>query len=200
MKKRIINLISIILGFLMLTSNVESLAATATVPLGITVNGALLITDASNDTMSGIDPTLNVNLSVTPDLTGSVPVSGSANFRIRSNKASWRLTTQRTASNDGGTGISDGDVSVTIAKSAGSTGNVNAGTIVAPFTSATTLVSVPTSAPANVISGSAKTSSAKDSTNANNYFQVNTTYGIAPDFFYSAGTFSTTITYNLVSP
>lgn len=196
-------IVSVILVSLMLINIInwqEVKAGTATVPLNITVNGSLIITDADNDTTSGKDPTKNVNISVTPDLLQS-EVSGSANFRIRSNKPSWRLTTQRTASNAGTTGIVDSDISVTITKTAGSTANVNAGTLVAPFDAKTTLSSVPTIAPAaNVVNGTAKTSSAKDPTNANNYFQVNTTYGLAPDFFFSAGTFTTTITYNLVSP
>jgi len=174
-------------------------AASATVPLSITVNGSLLITDADNDTASGKDPTKNVSLSITPDL-GHTLQSGSANFRLRSNKATWRLTAQRTASDAGGTGVADNDVLVDIAKSAGSSANANAGALVAPFTGQTNLSSILTSSSVDVISGTAKTSSSKDANNTNNYFQVNTTYSIQPDFFYTPGTFSSTITYNLVSP
>ena len=173
--------------------------AAATVPVGISVNGALVITDAANDGMAGVNPNINVNLSVTPDLSLST-VTGQANFRIRTNRTTWRLTAQRTASNAGGTGIADTDVTLSVAKSAGSNGNANAGSLVAPFTSSTNLNSIPTATSADVINGTARTSSAKDSTNTNNYFQVNTTYGIAADFFYTPGTYSTTITYNLVSP
>ena len=180
-------------------ANIEAAHAAATVPLNVTVNGSLVITDASNDSMSGMDPTINVNLSVTPDL-GQATVTGQANFRIRTNRTTWRLTSQRTASNAGGTGIADTDISVNISKVAGSTANANAGTIVSPFSSATNLSSIPTVSPANVVNGTAKTSSAKDGNNTNNYFEIDTAYGIAPDFFYTPGTFSTTITYNLVSP
>ena len=172
--------------------------AQATVPLNITVNGALVITDASNDSMSGTNPNINVNLSVTPDLSVST-VTGQANFRVRTNKTTWRLTAQRTASNAGTTGIADTDVTVAVTKSAGTTGNANAGTILSPFTS-TNISQIPTASSIDVVNGTAKTSSAKDSGNTNNYFQVNTTYGISPDFFFAAGTYSTTITYNLVSP
>ena len=200
MTKKIVFLF-LILTVLVLYSSEDnaSAQAAATVPINVTVNGALVITDASNDSMAGTNPTLNVNLSVTPDL-GQSNVTGQANFRIRTNRNTWRLTAQRTASNAGSTGIADTDVTLSVAKSAGSNGNANAGSLVAPFTSATNLNSIPTATSADVVSGTAKTSSAKDGTNTNNYFQVNTTYGIAPDFFYTPGTYSTTITYNLVSP
>ncbi len=200
MIKRILFITVIIIMFVLYSSeDIASAQAAATIPVNVTVNGALVITDASNDSMSGINPTINVNLSVTPDL-GAATVTGQANFRIRTNRTAWRLTAQRTVSNAGSTGIADTDVTLSVAKSAGSTGNANAGTLVAPFTAATNLNSIPTATSADVISGTARTSSAKDGTNTNNYFQVNTTYGIAPDFFYTPGTYSTTITYNLVSP
>ena len=174
-------------------------AAAASVPLSITVNGSLVISDAGNDTMAGKDPTTNVSLSVTPDL-GHTTQSGSANFRVRTNKSGWRLTAQRTASDAGGTGIADADVKVDIAKSAGTNANANSGAVQAPFTSQTDLSSITTASSVDVVSGTAKTSSAKDNGNGNNWFQVSTTYSIEPDFFYEEGTFSSTITYSLVSP
>ena len=177
----------------------EAKAASATVPLSITVNGSLVVSDADNDTMAGKDPTKNVNISVTPDL-GATTASGSANIRIRTNNSTWRLTAQRTASSAGSTGIDDTDVKVDITKSAGTNANASSGALVAPFTAQTNLSSIATVAPVDVISGTAKTSSMIDNSNANNYFQVNTTYSINPDFFYSPGTFSSTVTYNLVSP
>ena len=174
-------------------------AQAATVPVNVTVNGALVITDASNDSMSGANPNINVNLSVTPDL-GASTVTGQANFRVRTNRTAWRLTAQRTASNAGTTGIADTDVTLAVSKSSGTTGNANAGALVAPFTAATTINSIPTASSVDVVSGTAKTSTSRDGSNTNNYFQVSTTYGIAPDFFYTPGTYATTVTYNLVSP
>ena len=173
--------------------------AVGSVPLSILVNGSLVISDGNNDIAAGKDPTKNVSLTVTPDL-GQTLQSGSANFRIRSNRAAWRLTAQRTASSAGGTSIVDTDVLVDISKSSGSTANATAGALVAPFTAQTNLSSITTIAAVDVISGTAKTSSAKDANNANNWFQVGTTYSIQPDFFYTPGTFSSTITYSLVSP
>ena len=177
----------------------ESKAASASVPLSITVNGSLVVSDADNDTMAGKDPTKNVTLTVTPDL-GQTIQSGSANFRIRSNRSAWRLTAQRTASDAGGTGIADSDLLVDVAKSAGSNANASAGALVSPFTAQTDLSSITTASAVDVVNGTAKTSSAKDNANANNWFQVSTTYSIQPDFFYAPGTFSSTITYSLVSP
>ena len=177
----------------------EVKAASATVPLSVTVNGSLVVSDGDNDTMAGKDPTKNVTLSVTPDL-GHTLQSGSANFRLRSNRAAWRLTAQRTASNAGGTSIADTDILVDIAKSTGTSANANAGALVAPFTAQTNLSSIDTAASVDIVNGTAKTSSARDGNNANNWFQVSTTYSIQPDFFYTPGTFSSTITYSLVSP
>ena len=177
----------------------EVKAASAIVPLSVTVNGSLVISDADNDTMAGKDPTKNVNISVTPDL-GTSNASGSANFRIRTNRSTWRVTAQRTASDNGGTGIADADVKLDVSKSAGSNANANSGVIASPFTAQTDLSSVSTSSAVDVVTGSAKTSSAKDGNNSNNWFQLSTTYSIAPDFFYTPGTYSTTITYSLVSP
>ncbi|MBI2995899.1 MAG: hypothetical protein HYY52_04260 [Candidatus Melainabacteria bacterium] len=178
---------------------VDSAFAAGTVPLSITVNGSLVISDADNDTMAGKDPTKNVSLTITPDL-GHTLQSGSANFRLRTNRSTWRLTAQRTATNAGGTAIADSDVKVDISKSAGSTASAAAGSLVAPFTAQTDLTSITTASPVDVISGTAKTSTALDASNTNNWFQVNTTYSLQPDFFYAPGTFSTTITYNFVSP
>lgn len=173
--------------------------AAVTVPISVTVNGSLVVTDADNDTGSGKDPTKNVTISVTPDI-GQSTVTGSANFRVRTNRTTWRVTASRTAFSAGTTGLAETDVKVTITKSAGTNGNAASGALVAPFTSQTDLMSIPTTGSADVISGTAKTSSAKDGANTNNWFQVSTTYGVDPDFFYTPGTASTTVTYNLVSP
>lgn len=199
MKKQIMWLLTIVALLLFNNANAPKVDAAATVPLSVTVNGSLVISDADNDTMAGKDPTKNVNLSVTPDL-GHTVQSGSANFRVRTNRATWRLTAQRTASDAGGTGIADTDVLVDISKSAGSSANANAGTLVAPFNAQTNVSSITTATAVDVVNGTAKTSSAKDANNTNNWFQVSTAYSIQPDFFYTPGTYTTTVTYSLVSP
>ena len=200
MEKNINFLIAVLIIFALYSlEDIAPAQAAAIVPVNVTVNGALVITDALNDSMAGTNPNINVTLNVTPDL-NAANVTGQANFRIRTNRSAWRLTAQRTISNAGGTGIVDTDVTLSVAKSAGSTGNASAGALVSPFTSSTTLNSIPTASSTDVVSGCAQTSNAKDGTNTNNYFQVNTTYAISPDFFYTPGTYSTTVTYNLVSP
>lgn len=199
MNKKFLGLFLTILLISVNLVDLPKVDAAATVPLSITVNGSLVISDADNDTATGMNPTKNVNLSITPEL-GNTTQSGSANFRVRTNRSTWRLTAQRTASSAGGTGITDADVNLTVTKSAGTNGNAASGTLVAPFNAQTTISSIPTVTAADVVSGTAKTSSAKDFSNANNWLQVGTTYSMDPDFFYSPGTFSTTITYNLVSP
>ncbi len=199
LKKYFIFLVLIIL-LILLTTPIKSFSQSATVPININVNGTLTISDALNDASSGKNPTINVNLSITPDL-GAAPVSGGANFRIRTNRSTWRLTAQRTVEIDTGpTNIVAMDIALLVTTQAGTNANAMAGILVAPFTAQTDLGSISTSAPVDVISGTAKTSTAKDNTNTNNYFQVNTQYSILPDFLFQPGTWSTTITYNLVSP
>lgn len=191
---------SLILVLVLLLTPLRSISQTATVPVNITVNGTLTISDASNDSASGKNPTINVNLSVTPDL-GASAVTGDANFRIRTNRSAWRLTAQRTLEVDSGpTNIVATDVGLLITTQAGANANIMAGTLVAPFNTETNLSSISTTAPINVISGTAKTSTTRDNTNTNNYFQVNTRYSIYPDYFYQPGTWKTTVTYNLASP
>ncbi len=185
---------------LLLFIPIKIFAQTATVPLSITVNGNLTISDANNDASSGKNPTLNVNLSITPDL-GAAQVTGDANFRIRTNRPNWRLTAQRTLEVDTGpTKISASDVGLLITTQAGSKANPDAGTLVAPFNTQTDISKIPISNPINVISGKSKTSKDRDNTNTNNYFQVNTRYSVYPDYFFQPGTWKTTLTYNLVSP
>ncbi len=201
MKKQSVFIKAIFIILILLYSiPLETFSQSAIVPINITVNGTLTLSDTNNDTKSGKDPTLNVNLTITPDLGASGSIGG-ASFRIRTNRPNWRLTAQRTQEVDTGpTNIVAMDVALVISTQAGSNANATAGILVAPFNASTDLNSVPVSSPATVVSGTAKTSSARDSTNTNNYFQVNTIYGISPDFFFQPGTWRTTITYNLVSP
>lgn len=173
---------------------------TATIPINISVKGTLTISDANNDSSSGKNPTINVDLSITPDL-GATEVSSDAKFRIRTNLKKWKLTAQRTKEvDDGPTNIKADDVGVEVTTQAGSKADPNAGKLLSPFNSKTDLSKISTSRPVDVIKGQNKTSKQRDNSNADNYFQVNTTYSIFPDFFYTPGTWKTTITYNLVSP
>lgn len=177
-----------------------SYSQTASVPINITVNGTLTVSDSINDSNAGKNPTINVNLSVIPDL-GAAEVVGEANFRLRTNRSTWRLTAQRTQETDSGpTNITAKDVGLLITTLAGSNANSMAGTIVSPFNAKTDLSSVSTSQPVDVVNGTSKTSTTRDNGNANNYFQINTKYSVLPDFFYQPGTWSTTVTYNFVSP
>ena len=183
-----------------ITFTLKKFSKTEKVPINITVNGTLTISDANNDASGGKNPNLTVNLTLTPDLGGPAAI-GAANFRIRTNRSSWKLTAQRTTENDNGpTNILAMDVIVGISTMVGLNANPNAGVLVAPFNAATDLSQVSTSVPVTVIEGKSKTSTQRDSTNLNNFFEVNTVYGIASDFYYQPGTWSTTITYSLVSP
>jgi len=169
---------------------IKTQAQIATITDNFTVNSSLVISDATTEANN---PTLNVNISVTPDV-GASAASGSANFRLRTNQAMWTLTATKGAFSAGTTGIAQSDITLALATSAGSTANASAGT--RAFVS-NTLNNITTT---TLVSGTAKTSSSRDSTNTNNYFQVNSTYSINQDFFFTPGSATVPITYTFTSP
>lgn len=175
-------------------------AGTATVPLSITVNGAITVTDAATDTMAGANPTLNVTLNVTPDV-GEVDATGSATFRVRTNLAMWTLSAQRAGFTAGTTGLAASDVGLTVTKTAGATGVAAACALQAPFTGATNIGQISDSAATTICAGTAKTAaSATTSLNPTNYLQFATDYTVPQDFFFSPGTATDTITYSVTDP
>ena len=182
-----------------ISGNLTAHSNQATVPINITVQGKLIITDAQNDNNSGADPTLNVNLKLTPDLTNSV-VSGSSSIRIRTNLNSWKLTAQRSNLSDTLVNIDPKDISLKFFTQAGSKGNPNAGKLLSPFNQTSNLSQISTNGPIDVLAGVSKTSLDRDPENKNNWFQLTSNYSVSPDFFYEIGEWNTTVSYSLVSP
>ncbi|MBI2995901.1 MAG: hypothetical protein HYY52_04270 [Candidatus Melainabacteria bacterium] len=180
------------------SSNLNVKSSQATIPLNIVVLGKLVITDAINDNSLSKDPTINVLLRLTPDLSNSV-VSGSAAIRIRTNLNKWKLTAQRTNITNS-LQIDPSDISITYTTQTGSKGNPNAASLNPPFDMATNLSQILTSFPTEVLIGNSKTSLDKEPDNKNNWFQLTSNYSILPDFFYDIGELNTTISYSLVSP
>ncbi len=171
----------------------------ATVPLNITVSGKLIITDSENDNKSGTNPTINVNLKLSPDLNNST-VSGSSSIRIRTNLNSWKLTAQRSNLSDSPVNIDPKDISLSFTTQAGSKANPNAGKLLSPFNQVTNLSQISSNNPTDVLIGVSKTSLDRDPENRNNWFQLTSNYSVLPDFFYEIGEWNTTVSYNLVSP
>ena len=171
----------------------------AIVPINVTVLGKLIITDAENDTKSGENPTLNVNLKLTPDLNNAV-VSGSSSIRIRTNLNSWKLTAQRHEQNGSLTNLAPKDISLAFAISTGSKANQSSGKLISPFDATTDLSKISSNSETDILHGLSKTSLERDPKNADNWFQLTSNYSISPDFYYETGDWSTTVTYNLVSP
>ncbi len=182
-----------------ISSNLAANSNQATVPINITVQGKLIITDAYNDNKSGTNPTLNVNLKLTPDLNNST-VSGSSSIRIRSNLSSWKLTAQRSNLADSTVNIDPKDISLNFTTQSGSKANPNAGKLLSPFNKATDLSQISSNGPTDVLAGLSKTSLERDPDNLNNWFQLTSNYSISPDFFYEIGEWNTTVSYSLVSP
>ena len=174
-------------------------ASQATVPLNITVHGKLVITDAENDNKAGEDPTLNINLELTPDLDNAV-VSGTSAIRIRTNLSSWKLTAQRNNSTGSLTNINPQDISLSFTTQNGGNANPNAGKLLSPFNGASDLSKISSNAPTDILLGVTKTSSARDPKNQDNWFQLTSNYSVSPDFFYEIGDWGATVSYSLVSP
>ncbi len=197
MKKKIMGLF---LVMIFLSGNVISLpeakSATGTTGLTITSNSSIILSDPSADTMSG-NVTRNVSFAITPDL-GHTVQSGSTSFRIRANTP-WKVSVTKTALSAGTTGVTDADIKLDVSTMAGTSGVATAGPLVIPFNAQTSLASI-TAIAADVISSGVKTSSARDASNTNNYFDLSTQYSLQPDFFYAPGTVTTTLSYNIVAP
>ena len=181
------------------SSNLAARSNQATVPINITVQGKLIITDSENDNNSGANPTLNVNLKLSPDLNSST-VSGSSSIRIRTNLNSWKLTAQRSNSSTPTANIDPKDISLNFITQAGSKGNPNAGKLLSPFNQISNLSQISTNGPTDVLVGVSKTSLDRDPENRNNWFQLTSNYSVSPDFFYEIGEWNTTVSYSLVSP
>lgn len=171
----------------------------AIVPINISVAGKLIITDEVNDNKSADVPTLNVRLSLTPELSNKV-ASGKSAIRIRTNMKTWKLTALRGGSTNTSANINPSDISLTFTTQAGPKANPEAGILLSPFDKITDLSKISTLNPTDILIGKSKTSSAKDPGNKNNWFQLTTTYSVSGDFSYDMGEWDSVISYNLVSP
>lgn len=181
------------------TSNLTARSYQATIPINITVNGKLIITDAENDNKAGTDPTLNVVLKLTPELDNQT-ISGKSSVRIRTNLNNWKLSAQRINPGNLNSNIKPEDVQLSFSTQNGSKANSNAGKLISPFDGLTTLGQISSNKSTDILIGQSKTSVDKDPGNKNNWFQLTSSYSITPDFLFEIGEWNTTVTYNLVSP
>lgn len=183
------------------TSDLTARSNQATVPINITVNGKLIITDAENDNKAGTDPTLNVVLKLTPELDNQT-ISGKSSVRIRTNLNNWKLSAQRIDSGNlsSNSNIKPEDVQLSFSTQNGSKANLNAGKLISPFDRLTTLGQISSTKSTDILIGQSKTSVDKDPGNKNNWFQLTSSYSITPDFLFEIGEWNTTVTYSLVSP
>lgn len=184
-------LIVILFLVIIFTNKNLSFAQTSSVTDNFTVNSALVISDASTEVSN---PTQAVSLMITPAV-GATDATGSANFRVRSNQPTWHISVSKGTYNAGTTNTAASDVTISLSTSAGSTANSSAASL--SYTSKT-LSSITNGE--TVVSGIAKTSSTRDSSNTNNYFQVNTSYSIPQDFYFEPGTATISLTFTLSSP
>ena len=197
LKRTTIPIILVVICFFSST-NLKVKSSQATVPINITVEGKLIITDGQNDNKSGVDPTLNVILKLIPDLNNSI-VNGSSKIRIRTNLNNWKLTAQRN-NTESTNNIDPEDISLSFTTQAGSTANSNAAKLISPFDITTNLSQISTTTSSDILIGNSRTSIQKDPENKNNWFQLTSNYSISPDFFYEVGDWNTIVSYNLVSP
>lgn len=185
--------IFIVLLFLVIivTSKDSCFAQIATVTNNLTVNPTIVISDASTESSN---PTQSVALSLTPSV-GASNATGSANFRIRTNQPAWHVIVTKGTYSAGTTSTAESDITVALTTSAGSSANASAGTLAYASKTLSSITSGET-----IVTGTAKTSSLRDSSNTNNYFQVNTSYSIPQDFFFTPGSATTSLTFTLSAP
>ena len=202
--------ISIFLGtyFLLCTSNLLAFSSTSTVPLNITVTGKLVITDASDDSNLGSNDNLNVFLRFTPD-TNNSKVSAKSSIRIRTNLRNWKLVAKRdvlysqkyTQKYPPKQNIDPKNISLVFTTKTGSKANPLAGQLVPPFNKSTSLNQIPIAYSTDILIGRTKTSSGRDPSNRNNWFQLTSTFSIPSKMFNNrANDFYPIISYSLVSP
>ena len=202
--KRSINILTILALFVTLSAisiqNANATSGTATVPLAITVNGAVTVTDTADTVHNPGAGTLDVSFSVSPDV-GASDLTSTKSFRVRTNYTMWKLTGQRAGFSAGATALAATDIGLTITKTAGSNAVAGACTLQSPFTGATTINAISASSATDICAGtSAKTAAARSSSaNANNYLQFDTLYTLAQDFFFEPGSASDTITYTVAN-
>jgi len=192
MKKHSLILSALLVVAVCSFTNIQK-ADAAVANLTITVMNGLTITDTSNTT----NPQ-NVAIAITPDV-GAAAQTGNANFYIRSNYPTWSLTALRSALSDpSSTGLALTDIGYAVTLGThGTNANASAGAVAGSFAS-TTLNTLTTSAQA-IVTGSAKTSSARDSANTQNFFKVNNAFTVNQDFFFSPGVVTVSVTYALTA-
>lgn len=187
--------IILLLIFLIFTQ--KGFCQTATYNINITVGSVAILTDATNDTSAGQNPTLNQSLTLDPDV-GASDSSTSSSFRIRTNESTWTLSNTLDSTNYGSSMITNNEVSYTFTQTAGS--QATAGTFVNPAPGPTSLTNI---AGMSIATGSAKTSSSRGNpigTNTNNYVEFGATTTLPKDFFYEVATPSVDLTYTLTAP
>lgn len=177
---------------------------TAYVPVNITVEGKLIITDAEDESIvKGAAPSLNTVLRLQKKGNKNLVANKKA-IRIRTNLNNWKLTAQRVdlplyRSRK----INPKYVSLLLSTQSGSKANPKAGKLASPFNTASNLSKISSNLPTDVIIGQSKTSKDRDPTNKNNWFQVTSTYSILPKYFThknKINDWNAIISYNLVSP
>ncbi len=193
-----INKILIFAFIFVLFLTVNKASADATVNFSANINGSITVSDDSNDASGGKDPTLNTSITLTPDL-GATVAFGSSNFRVRTNLTMWQLGSQRSGFNAGTTGLDTTDVSLSVTKTAGSNANASSCALQGAFSGVTDLSEISTSSATPICTGSAITSSARDTANSTNYLRFQILYFLNQDFFFTPGTASDTITYTVIS-
>lgn len=191
-------IVTIVILCFLYTSNLTATPSQAIVPLNITVQGKLIITDAESDNILNPGPNLDRILRFQKSSNKSSYLNKA--IRIRTNLNAWKLTAQRTDLKNQAVKINPKNISILFTTQAGLKANPNAGKLTPPFNTKTNLSKISSISPTGILIGKSKTSYRKDPTNKNNWFQLTSTYSISPRFLSKNSQWSTLISYNLVSP
>ena len=145
-------------------------SSSAVVPINITVNGRLIITDENAELGSSSKSRVTENINIDRSRP-NFDLSNSYTLRIRSNVNRWKLTGHlqelpiKTTKK-----INPKFIRVTYKTSAGSSANVNSAMLAAPFNAPVPLSNIPKKSDFIVLEGNSKTSLHRDKENKNNWY------------------------------
>lgn len=174
-------------------------AASVAVPISITVNGKMIITDPAEESNSGAGaPEYQQAVKLKKSGTES-SYHGKAAIRVRSNLKDWRLVAKRAQA--GKDSVEEENFYLIYTLSAGSKANSAAAILTKPFLKPVSLGSISPKEPSTVLVGTSNTSNQQDPGNGNNYLELGLEYNYFPsEETIQADEMNTIVSYGLVSP
>lgn len=198
-KTNTILVVVLVLSWVVKFTPMESHACSAVVPISITVNGRIVVTDAVDDSSTKGRSGIIQQSILVRKRKGSDIYKGQSSLRIRSNLKKWQLLTNRTDSDSNNLDSDNFYITYDIEHAANA--NPLAASLTRKFKGEVPLANIPSGSSVVLVNGKTKTSIARDSKNANNWVGVNLKYTYYPKNEENLdNALSTVISYSVVSP